>query len=727
MEQTITVVCTLVSPPRHPTFIIRIDPARSVYDLKKLIVAELGDPNAKAIDLVLVRATTLNAIPGTAAVKGVDPLALDQLLQSLRMDEFGDARQWELKPETVSEFQSLLGAHLLKPVDQTTVSLKVMRSTTIVGRYGSFPYEDDNIRDLNHILVFYISSILPASDAPSSSRAPFPSKVVVCNGPLVSNKNLMIPIDSLAWGRQLMMLVDGGNSVLLHGHWQTGKTSSLIFLQERAIATQKRVIRIDMLTESNSLRLHSKGLYNFLASKFFPAEKDSFPEFDCSQFCKFIQDRFGEGRLLLLVDEYDSFLTICVDKKEYLMDMNTLISHSQNLQNIFSCIVCVGSFSIVVRQISPDVSDLMEVESEDSLDAIVRPFNVDSPWNKTTLVETTPFAKDVFSQFCNEVYVSHGLSVQQGVVNDIWETTRGHPGFSMWLVVTSIAEGFNRGRILCVTDWMTAKQEKYLRDLRETPTMQKILQTAQASKTAKSALHRLVRDNEVHCEERISSFFRAVGVGYRPDNHDGIYFSSPIIRDALLQQFYPSCDNVTAFVDIPKSPPSNFLESLLIKVLPYIKAEEILDPLAVIKKGLGEAAVHAETYQILHSLLRQADVRILTETRVVKDSKMRCDLWLKNSLMARGIEFKTELTVQQVLEASNDQLIQYASSEPQEMLIVNFVRKEAESIEFPINIKPTNWPSNTKFSVLFVHVQGDIKSGLCFRIARNGDAGWVNE
>lgn len=80
----------------------------------------------------------------------------------------------------------------------------------------------------------------------------------------------------------------------------------------------------------------------------------------------------------------------------------------------------------------------------------------------------------------------------------------------------------------------------------------------------------------------------------------------------------------------------------------------------------------------------------------------------------------------QIQEAASVQLLKYASSRsPREMLLVNFVRKEAASVIFPINIKPTGWEkfSETVFSVLFVLVTGDLESGLPFRIASNGDIG----
>jgi hypothetical protein len=62
------------------------------------------------------------------------------------------------------------------------------------------------------------------------------------------------------------------------------------------------------------------------------------------------------------------------------------------------------------------------------------------------------------------------------------------------------------------------------------------------------------------------------------------------------------------------------------------------------------------------------------------------------------------------------------------MILVNFVRKQADSVEFPIKIKPTGWDkyASTKFVVMFFWVMGDLDSGMTFRYALDGDSGWTD-
>lgn len=168
----------------------------------------------------------------------------------------------------------------------------------------------------------------------------------------------------------------------------------------------------------------------------------------------------------------------------------------------------------------------------------------------------------------------------------------------------------------------------------------------------------------------------------------------------------------------------------MLEAIPFIKAPQLLDKLVTYEKGLSEPALHAEIYRILHSLLRPDQIQVLTETKVVESSAMRCDIWMTTQTLTEfGIEFKTELNNKQMQEVASGQLLKYASSRnPREMILVNFVRKEVNSVRFPINIIPTDWEkySATQFNVLFVLVLGDLEQGLKFRFATNGDSGWID-
>ena len=296
------------------------------------------------------------------------------------------------------------------------------------------------------------------------------------------------------------------------------------------------------------------------------------------------------------------------------------------------------------------------------------------------------------------------------------------------MLIKSIQQAAGHG-VLTTVDWMNSKRRIYNTELNNSPTMKKMLDRVKNSNKIERVLHVLVRDNEAKCEEiRLASFLRAIGIA-KPSFYKTkfINFTSAITRDCLLQEFYPIYDTINEIVDFYDPTPENFIKTVLLKALPRIKAAEILDPLVVYSKGLAEAALHAELYRILHSFFRNQPVAILTETRVVTSSDMRCDIWMKTELSEFGLELKTECDNSKIQKEANPTIVKYASSrEPRELVLLNFVMKEAASVTFPINIYPTGWAKypNTTFSVLFVKVMGDVNSGLMFSYASNGDGCW---
>ena len=569
-----------------------------------------------------------------------------------------------------------------------------------------------------------------------SQKSQKPSKYLYSAGPVDPKLNYSIPFDVLPWGKNLMDAVDGKQAILLHGHWQSGKTSALRFIKARAEDQGIKVFYLDMLAEWDALKLfliEGRSIFQFLALRIGNLSLEYLPTFiTCVDFCNWFKQNF-QGGAILLIDEYDTFLKVGREDPRLLLEMNNLIAYNRNIQDTFSSIVCAGTFSIVASQ-TEDVGDmdideeaqLEERDSDDSLDALVRPFQVGSPWNKAHFIETQPFERQLFKEFAVGVYESHNANIEAEVVDDILETTCGHPGFSMWMLTKSIQQSIGMG-CLTTAEWMNSKRSIYNMELYKTPTMAKMLGRVKSSKKIARVLHLLVRDNQVNCTEvRLVSFLRALGIAKPIYQDNFITFTSPIIRDCLLQQFYPACESINNVI-FWEQIPVNFVQTVLLKALSHIKAAEILDPLVAYSKGLAEAAVHAELYRILHALFRKQLVTILTETRVVTSSDMRCDIWIKTPLAEFGLELKTECGNSYIQTEANPKIVKYASSrEPREMVLVNFVMKEAASVTFPINITPTGWEKypNTTFSVLFVKVMGDLDTGLNFCYASNGDPCW---
>ncbi|KAI8892507.1 hypothetical protein BC833DRAFT_625755 [Globomyces pollinis-pini] len=567
-----------------------------------------------------------------------------------------------------------------------------------------------------------------------------PSKFLYSSGPVDPKTNYAIPFEKLPWAMNLIQAVDAKQAVLLHGHWQSGKTSALRFIKSRAEEQGIKVYYLDMMgciSDLNRYILDGRSIFHFLAWAM-SGLSETLPNFSGAyDFCKWSEARHQGIPPILLFDECDAFLQVSRKNQQLLHEINSLISLNRNTQSTFSSIVCAGTFSIVATQ-SGDVgdmdvvldADLKKWDSDDSLDAVVRPFGVVSPWNKCLFIETQPFGRQLFKDFAVSVSEGYNTSIEAEVFDEILETTCGHPGFSIWMLIKSIQQAIQH-KCLTIADWMNLKRIIYNEEFYNSPTMLKMVRRVKSSKKIAGVLHVLVRDNQVKCSEvRLVSFLRAVGIA-KPSFHAAnfITFTSPIIRDCLLQKlkFYRAYDTINEIATFCDPTPVNYIQTILLKALSHIKAAEILDPLVAYSKGLAEAAVHAELYRILHAFFRNHSVAVLTETRVVSSSDMCYDIWMKTEFAEFGLELKTECDNSYIQEKANPQIVKYASSrEPREMVLLNFVMKEAASVTFPINIKPIGWDKypKTAFSVLFVKVMGDVNSGLKFCYASDGDTCW---
>lgn len=330
------------------------------------------------------------------------------------------------------------------------------------------------------------------------------------------------------------------------------------------------------------------------------------------------------------------------------------------------------------------------------------------------IMQTQPFDRIVFRKFASNIYKSHNVVVSPEVVDDILQTTCGHPGLSVWLLSKSVQQAFGM-KILVLEDWVRLKRWNFSFELHKTTNMTKLMNLAKNSKKQVGKfLHHLVTLYTAVCkEDREASFLRAIGIAKLHVQPNVLTFTCPIIRDFLLQQLYPPSSSIEQ-VAIPSDPvPPFFMRSALLKAISFIDA-----PLVSYPEGLSQAAVHAEMFRILKSMFRNQSVTILSESRVLASSDMRCEIWIKNSLVEFGVEIKTEC----------DTSIFQREDHPsvREMVLLNFVRSKADSIVFPINVQTAGWERypNTSFSLIVVKVTSDKESGFRLRYAVDGDRAW---
>lgn len=402
------------------------------------------------------------------------------------------------------------------------------------------------------------------------------------------------------------------------------------------------VLYLDMMAEESALQmcvLKKVTLWTYLASRVSDQCIETIPElqtlWDLSNHLKKESSQNGSLPILLL-DEFDSFVKVAMKYPDLMQQMNLLISTNRNSTGPFRSILCAGTFTIVAIQ----TSDMMELGLEgeaktgtrtsgDSAESVVRSLNGGSPWNKANIIQTKNFSRDLFKPLAMEIYSSHLVSVDEAVIDDIFDTTHGHPGFCVGLLINSVQQTVGM-KSLSIVDWMSAKRDKYNNHLCQKPTMKRMLELVKSSRSVKEVLCTMVRYNRVTCSNtRLTSFLQAVGIAVPGNSSNHFLFNSPIIRDCLLQHFYPPYGNISNTIEPPDANSENYMLRVLLEAIPAIEYTTISDALVTYEKGLLEAAAHAELYRILSALFRNQPVVVRTETKVVINAEDRCDLWLK--------------------------------------------------------------------------------------------------
>ena len=76
------------------------------------------------------------------------------------------------------------------------------------------------------------------------------------------------------------------------------------------------------------------------------------------------------------------------------------------------------------------------------------------------------------------------------------------------------------------------------------------------------------------------------------DMNNLITLCIPIIRDALLQELYPAYDGILQTEKNSDEFPTNYVLSIILRAITYVKSPQLLGDLAMYAKGLNEAAYY---------------------------------------------------------------------------------------------------------------------------------------
>ncbi|RGB42419.1 hypothetical protein C1646_809964 [Rhizophagus diaphanus] len=240
-------------------------------------------------------------------------------------------------------------------------------------------------------------------------------KLVKTEGPVDITKNFYVPLEVLESTLKLETAIDEKVCVLLVGHFQSGKSSTLHYLKNN----RKNHFYIQ------SSRL-SKGFLRGLCDLLSLDLCDDIIDFD-----KKIAEKYEEEKIVIMIDEFDRFL---------------LHVHRQNdafyqIDNSFGMITMLEDGDLKIKKViemssqesteesSQKLSEELSQHKKQPHSCLQKPVGIlPSPLNSTRIIEASDFTKEQHIKFFHDIKVERNLSFSEKVVDDIYSRTDGYAG-----------------------------------------------------------------------------------------------------------------------------------------------------------------------------------------------------------------------------------------------------------------------------------------------------------
>ncbi|CAB4480714.1 unnamed protein product [Rhizophagus irregularis] len=505
-------------------------------------------------------------------------------------------------------------------------------------------------------------------------------KLVKTEGPVDITKNFYVPFDILESTYKLEEAINEKVCVLLVGHFQSGKSSTLHYLS----GTKENYFYIQASMLANGF-LH--GLCDQLSLNL------------CNNISEFDREivQLYKKQIVIMIDEFDRFLLnqnkSPVDTIDQMRELIKLVN-DRGARGIKS-VIFAGSFAIttILEDGSHQVKKVIEISSQESsqelpqdnlLDdsllgkptqsCLQKPEGVPSPLNSAKIIEASDFTKEQHIQFYYDIQENLNLRFNEKVVDDIYSLTNGYAGLEGLLASLCIQYGSNE-ETLEFNAWNDLFTE-FIRN----PTKKKISAVKHIEKylsepvnssnnhfikDAKKLLERFLRKGTLHSSEINDEdlvaivHLRAIGI-IRDMGNEILGFTSNIILDLLSDNYYPVFRR-DALARIPHiNSPQDFLREL---------------------------------YALLRMAVSYPTYRIFRKTRTLEKSEKKCDVWVCNN-KEYGIECKVDKVSEKEIKKAAEQAIEYTKGQDKVcgMFVFNFVPSDSKAnncqLFFPNVIKP---------------------------------------
>ncbi|RUS29542.1 LOW QUALITY PROTEIN: hypothetical protein BC938DRAFT_480537 [Jimgerdemannia flammicorona] len=517
------------------------------------------------------------------------------------------------------------------------------------------------------ILLKHVKELNKRKLAEEGIPPPKRLKTVNIHGPVEVQKHFIVPFERLASYNKLLDAIQEKKCPLLVGHFQSGKTSTLKHLSQQGSNW--------IYFSSSTLSEQRQGLLDDICKALSVGR------------CDHLKQLNDNLPVILLFDEFDSYLLHpnVADINGSLRLLQELVkSVSDQELNMIQSVVCAGSFALsqLTNMLSSTAPVTMESNSQ-SLDFVAVP----SPWNASDVIEASDFTIENHWRF-----FPRSKAVWDGVLMEV--RTRGHAGFEGLFAAKCIEWTANtEGHVLTlesytprITDFIRARtMEKlevvtHIRSRLNSKDGNAIPLRTAAKTLLERFLHvgSLTKFDIKDDESEALIYLRGLGIIKETEDFKEYIFTSNLLFDLLSDEYYPIGDGggVERFGNIGDA--DDFFQKV-VQLFQHIR-RTIYDPLAVNAHSVAEAMIQGELYALMRMAMPYPRYRVYRETRTIKGSEKKYDLWTTNG-SEYGIECKVNLATEAEIMKNAKQAVRYARNRvnARAMFLLNFVPAESLS------------------------------------------------
>ncbi|KAJ3213889.1 hypothetical protein HDU67_002343 [Dinochytrium kinnereticum] len=594
------------------------------------------------------------------------------------------------------------------------------------------------------VALHYVTQVSPLV---LIDESPTPS--ITFTGPINPSLHFEIKLGELPWGKEVLGAIDAGDSVVLSGYQQSGRTSALLSIQR---AFHDRGVKAHYVDLSELWDDDSVSLFRYLAS-WMRLTGDVAGITTSFDFYELVFNANKEPPLLLMDEGAIVLGENGEQSAKRLRELELLLGANRRCQaqgRGFAAIVFAGSWWLA-ENLAEGFRG--ETDGEDPIHS-----EISQRWSHAIhFIQVEGFPKETFQDFVGMILKALTLSrplssktlsnkALSGIIaEDIWELTGGHPGFSMQLLKGAM-------------DYATGLEDKDKFPAEWLGVKRTLVERLHASLSVRRLVNRLLsfKGPSVHSPNNTSPL-QLLTTDYTasarlipaslivngiaeplPADAYRVRLTSPLLRDVIMKDsiLFKTPKAPLAFMEKDSAlsgSPFAMLTDISLKTTSGYILDLLIHPDDETTSLFSVPRIHLEFFRCASSIFSADRYRVHPESTVCDSGAAAaagtldtCSLWMREAAMQAPhhmISFLSEQTYLDNIQKANTILSKhFQSTALREMVFVVFLsrREAAAFISFPLKVDlqiPAIGEGGPSVHLLFVTSSRDGDRNAVWRIA----------